>query len=311
MPVPLVLACNMKLEANLLRYLTKVEWRVLEAVEMGMKNHDLVPVPLIGRIANLRRTGVSNVLSTLLKHKLLSHDRRVYDGYKLTYLGYDFLALRAFVARGHLIGVGMRMGVGKESDIHICQGADGRTIILKLHRLGRVSFRSIKRNRDYLGNRQSASWMYLARLAAAKEFAYMKALHEHGFPVPEPIDVNRHGILMEYIDAFPMSQVRELAHPQQVLECLMGLIVKLAQNGLIHGDFNEFNLMICDDERITLIGEILWMRHFHPLGSICSFLDLPPFQIFHRSLACTIPMPKCISIEMFNAFVLSSKLVLV
>lgn len=245
----------MKLDANLLRYLTKVEWRVLEAVEMGMKNHELVPVPLIGRIANLRRTGIATVLGNLLKHKLLAHDRQVYDGYKLTYLGYDFLALRAFVARSHLVGVGMRMGVGKESDIHICEGADGRIIILKLHRLGRVSFRSIKRNRDYLGHRQNASWMYMARLAAAKEFAYMKALHEHGFPVPEPIDVNRHGILMQYIDAYPLSQVRELRHPCQVLEHLMALIVRMAESGLIHGDFNEFNLMVSDKEEIIMIGK--------------------------------------------------------
>ena len=33
----------------------------------------------------------------------------------------------------------------------------------------------------------------------------------------------------------------------------MQLIVRLAQMGLIHGDFNEFNLMIDDKERITVI----------------------------------------------------------
>lgn len=33
----------------------------------------------------------------------------------------------------------------------------------------------------------------------------------------------------------------------------MALLVRLAQHGVIHGDFNEFNLMIDDHERITLI----------------------------------------------------------
>jgi len=33
----------------------------------------------------------------------------------------------------------------------------------------------------------------------------------------------------------------------------MNLIIRLAENGLIHGDFNEFNLMINDEEIITLI----------------------------------------------------------
>lgn len=35
----------------------------------------------------------------------------------------------------------------------------------------------------------------------------------------------------------------------------MKLIVRLAHCGLIHGDFNEFNLMISDKGHITMIGK--------------------------------------------------------
>ena len=31
----------------------------------------------------------------------------------------------------------------------------------------------------------------MSRLAALREFAFMKALHENGFPTPTPIDQNR------------------------------------------------------------------------------------------------------------------------
>jgi RIO kinase 2 len=40
-------------------------------------------------------------------------------------MGYDFLAIRALTARGHIAGVGRQIGVGKESDIYevrSCQG---------------------------------------------------------------------------------------------------------------------------------------------------------------------------------------------
>ena len=37
------------------------------------------------------------------------------DGYKLTYLGYDFLALKAMSSRSTITGVGNQIGVGKES----------------------------------------------------------------------------------------------------------------------------------------------------------------------------------------------------
>jgi RIO-like serine/threonine protein kinase len=37
------------------------------------------------------------------------------DGYKLTYLGYDFLALKAFCSRNTVSLIGPKIGVGKES----------------------------------------------------------------------------------------------------------------------------------------------------------------------------------------------------
>ena len=51
------------------------------------------------------------------------------------------------------------------------------------------------------------SWLYLSRLAAAKEFAFMKALHASGFPVPKPLENNRHAVLMSLVDATPLYQV--------------------------------------------------------------------------------------------------------
>lgn len=65
------------------------------------------------------------------------------------------------------------MGVGKESDIYKCENADGHFVILKFERLGRTSFKTIKRNRDYLKNRHNYNWLYLSRLASVKEYLYM------------------------------------------------------------------------------------------------------------------------------------------
>jgi RIO kinase 2 len=51
------------------------------------------------------------------------------------------------------------------------------------------------------------SWLYLSRLAALKEFAFMAALHRRGFPVPKALDNNRHAVLMSLVDASPLVQV--------------------------------------------------------------------------------------------------------
>mmetsp|Transcript_16653 Transcript_16653/g.11927 ORF Transcript_16653/g.11927 Transcript_16653/m.11927 type:complete len:108 (+) Transcript_16653:179-502(+) len=104
------------------------------------------------------------------------HFNRQYDGYALTYMGYDYLALKTFIKRGHITKIGLQIGVGKESDIYQCEDGNGETVVVKLARLGRTSFRTIKNNRDYLKGRTSYSWLYLSRIASLKEFAFMKAL---------------------------------------------------------------------------------------------------------------------------------------
>jgi RIO kinase 2 len=67
--------------------------------------------------------------------------------------------------RGHVKRLLCQIGVGKESDIYICESGDkideatgksihnGEPVVIKFARLGRTSFRSIKDNRDYLKGR--------------------------------------------------------------------------------------------------------------------------------------------------------------
>lgn len=193
------------------------------------------------------------MLRNLLKNKLVHHDCKKYDGYRLTYLGYDFLAIKTLVNRGVFASVGRQIGVGKESDIFEVATEDGTVLAMKLHRLGRTSFRAVKSKRDYLAHRRSFNWLYLSRLAALKEFAFMKALGDHGFPVPTAVDCNRHCVIMSLVPGYPLVQIRELQNPDDVFDTILGLVIRLAEHGLIHCDFNEFNIMIDDDETVTMI----------------------------------------------------------
>ncbi|KAJ8102932.1 RIO1 family-domain-containing protein [Lipomyces tetrasporus] len=241
----------MKLNTSAMRYLSNDDFRVLTATEMGSKNHEIVPTVLIAQIAGLRGgAGVGNCISELAKANLIARVKNAkYDGYRLTYGGYDYLAIKAFSNRRSVYSVGNQIGVGKESDIFVVANEKGRKCVLKIHRLGRISFRSVKNNRDYLRNRQSASWMYLSRLAAQKEFSFMKALYENEFAVPEPIDYSRHCIVMSLIPGFPMRQLSSHEDPSTLYSSLMSFIVRLANHGLIHCDFNEFNIMILDEPK--------------------------------------------------------------
>ncbi|KAH8835887.1 RIO1 family-domain-containing protein [Flagelloscypha sp. PMI_526] len=242
----------MKLDVTDLRYVTSEEFRVLTAVEMGSKNHEIVPTSLITQISGLRGGGVNKLIGSLAKRNLVARVQNAkYDGYRMTYGGYDFLAMRALSKRDAMYSVGNQIGTGKESDVYLVADAEGKEMVLKLHRLGRISFRSIKSKRDYMGKRKSASWMYMSRLFRPEGVGLhegllhsLSVLHEHGFPVPKPIDQARHCIVMSFINSYPLRQITEVAAPGKLYSDLMDLIVRLARSGLIHGDFNEFNILI-------------------------------------------------------------------
>ena len=253
-----------KLNVTMLRYLTSEDFRVLTAIEMGMKNHESVPGKLAAQIAKLKHGGIHKILKSLCNHKLLSYEKdKHYDGYRLTNAGYDYLALRALVARELIDSFCSQIGVGKESNIYVVSNKEGELFCLKLHRLGRICFRKVKEKRDYHQNRKSMSWLYMSRLSAFKEFAYMKALYSRGFPIPKPIDFNRHCIVMELVGGEPMCNVHTLNDPGKLYDELMNIIVRLAKVGVIHGDFNEFNIMITEEEKPIIIDfpQMLSIEH--------------------------------------------------
>lgn len=255
-----------KLNVTVLRYLSKEDFRILTAIEMGMKNHELVPGALVAAIASLKAGGVHKLLRELCKHKLLTYERgKRFDGYRLTNMGYDYLALKSLTLRGSVSGFGNQIGVGKESNIYTIGDEEGNPMCLKLHRLGRICFRNVKEKRDYHGKRHKMSWLYLSRISATREFAYMKALYDRGFPVPRPIDFNRHCVIMELVDGYPLTNVCEVGNVEALYDDLMNLIVRLGNCGVIHGDFNEFNIMITEaDQKPILIDFPQMVSTSHP-----------------------------------------------
>eukprot|EP01063_Lacrimia_lanifica_P019236 TRINITY_DN2633_c0_g2_i1.p2 TRINITY_DN2633_c0_g2~~TRINITY_DN2633_c0_g2_i1.p2 ORF type:complete len:534 (+),score=276.35 TRINITY_DN2633_c0_g2_i1:83-1684(+) len=273
-----------KFDATLLRYLDEEDFRVLAAVELASRNHEIAPAMLVEKIAGLKAGGARKRLRWLLKHNFLMHDMKFYDGYRMNYMAYDYLAMRTFVKRGIICGVANKIGVGKESDVYSCTNDDEKEMVMKIHRLGRTSFRSIKKNRDYKNGRalHGESWFYLSRLAATKEFAFMKALYEEGFPTPEPIDQNRHMVIMSRVNGTTLTNVRELEHPHRVFKDCIDLVVKFAKYGLIHGDFNEFNIMLTDDDEVIVIDFPQMTSTNHPNAKMYFDRDVKCIHDFFR-----------------------------
>jgi RIO kinase 2 len=361
----------MRLDLSAFRYLSNDDFRVLTAIEMGMRNHEIVPVSLIESISKIKRVNTNKVIANLLKFKLVEHSNLKYDGYSLNYIGYDYLAIHTLIKRGVLMRIGPKLGVGKESDVYICwvnpQAGIGTELsdeelkklqnemivefmkqndnesensdednqeeensnesdeenseenseeeenvetnlakhnenlhkknlqkkinknfseiiqeekeaerlnnmkeetyieneenmrfdeeliindikckiaVIKIARLGRTSFRAVKNKRDYVKNKTHYNWLYLSRVSATNEFKYLTGLYNSGFSVPIPYEHNRHAILMDYIPSYQLSRIEDLGEKEKAFNELVSTLVKLATKGLIHGDFNEFNILV-------------------------------------------------------------------
>ena len=222
------------------------------------------------------------------KHRLLSYERGgKYDGYRLTNAGYDYLALKTLASRDILTAFGNQIGTGKESNIYVVGGGEasereGEQLCLKLHRLGRTCFRKVREKRDYHKNRRNMNWLYLSRISATKEFAYMKALKDRGFPIPAPIDFNRHCIVMELVEGTLLQNVVEVEDPANLFDQLMDLILRFAAVGVIHGDFNEFNIMIADDGSPIVIDFPQMVSTGHPDAKVFFDRDVSGVRDFFR-----------------------------
>lgn len=246
----------MRLDPTVMRTMNRQDFRVLAAVETGMRSHELVPANLVASIAALRHGGTGKVLSSLLRDKLLSHDQSCgYDGYRVTNAGYDILALHNLKSRGIVAALGDKIGTGKESDVYVAASPDGKQIVLKFHRLGRTSFRAVKNKRDYFmvnANKGAASqpnsWLFLSRISSLKEFTFMKALHQVEYPTPIPLAQNRHVVVMALVRGVPLYQIHtnrvSAEQAESIFQQSTILASRLAQHGLVHCDLNEYNLMV-------------------------------------------------------------------
>lgn len=100
-----------KFDIAVFKFLSRDHFRVLTAIEMGMKNHEIVPTSLIESIASMKRGNCYKIITDLHKHKLVTHNSLPYDGYTLTFRGYDYLAINVFVKRGIIIAIGRQIGM--------------------------------------------------------------------------------------------------------------------------------------------------------------------------------------------------------
>jgi RIO kinase 2 len=225
------------------------DFYLLSGLEQGMRFSEWVAREKIPEFARLTSEEVEYRLDRCERRDLVERKTIQYEGFRLTFEGYDALALHTFAERETVEGVGAPLGVGKESDVYEVQSY--RPLALKFHREGYTEFREVNREREYTADREHVSWMYTARKAAEGEYEALESLYPT-VSVPQPVDQNRHAIVMERLDGVELG--RSKLEPQQVrgvLELLLDEVALAYEEGYVHADMSEYNVFI-DSDGVTI-----------------------------------------------------------
>src|SRR6056297_1180696 len=127
---------------NLVRELEPEDFRVLQAIELGMRRYKYVPLEQVSFYARYNRDETQYRLDELHKLGILQRNSQLgYVGYQLISESYDVLALHTLAKKDVLKSVGKALARGKESDVFYALTPEDKEVALKIHRVGQTSFR--------------------------------------------------------------------------------------------------------------------------------------------------------------------------
>ena len=221
------------------------DFHLLSGVEQGMRFSEWVAREKLPEFSRLTAEDVDYRLDRCERRGLVERKTIQYEGFRLTFEGYDALALHTFAERETIEGVGAPLGVGKESDVYEVRSY--KPLALKFHREGYTEFREVNREREYTADREHVSWMYTARKAAEREYDALQTVYPD-VSVPRPVDHNRHAVVMERLDGVELD--RAALEPGQAVPVLDLVLEEMAgayDAGYVHADMSEYNVFVSKD----------------------------------------------------------------
>lgn len=235
--------------ASVMSELEPEDFYLLSGLEQGMRFSEWVAREKIPDFARLTDEEVEYRLDRCEKRDLIERKTIQYVGFRLTFEGYDALALHTFAERETIEGMGAPLGVGKESDVYEVQSY--RPLALKFHREGYTEFREVNKEREYTADHEHVSWFYTARKAAEREYEALESLYPN-VSVPQPIDQNRHAVVMERLEGVELARTK--LEPEQVrplLDLVLDEVATAYDGGYVHADMSEYNVFV-DTDGVTV-----------------------------------------------------------
>jgi RIO kinase 2 len=232
---------------HLVSLLNKSDFKILKVFASSLKTRQFLNLSTLSQYSNLSQRLVQHHLERFVKSGLVGKSN---IGYTLLVTGLDIYVLKILANRNTITSIGPQIGIGKEAEIYLAHDSQEQDKILKMFRLGRSSFKQIKRKRDV--NTSTSSWLLLNIQTAKKEYDILNYLRHSSASFPTPLYRSFHCIVMEPFYGIRLADAESLDDPKSVLEKIIGNVKIAYQNGYINGDLNEYNIMVNNDNILIL-----------------------------------------------------------
>lgn len=215
---------------------------ILSVLDRHLDAFEYLPEELLFRKTRIpEKTFVSEVINLRRSKLVESHPTR--SAYRLTFLGLDCLALLGLVQRGMITHIGPLVGTGKESVLYLAKTAASEVVVIKLYKIGRVSFKKVARHRPHLADQPS--WLKASKLAAEREREALSLLSKHTNLVPRFVGQDRHAVVMEYIEGKDLYEYEDAKDPENILSLILATMRSAYLSaGIVHADLSEYNIVV-------------------------------------------------------------------
>lgn len=232
---------------HLVSLLNKGDFKILKVFASSLKNRQFLNLTTLSQYANLSQGLIEHHLERLVKFGLISKSN---IGYTLLVTGLDIYVLKILSNKNIITALGPQIGIGKEAEVYLAHDLLDQDRILKMFRLGRSSFKQIKRKRDV--STGINNWLLLNIETAKKEYDILTYLRDSSSSFPTPLYRSFHCIVMEAIYGNRLFDIENLNDPELVLEKIINNITIAYRKGYINGDLNEYNILVSDDNIFIL-----------------------------------------------------------
>ncbi|ODQ81586.1 hypothetical protein BABINDRAFT_159858 [Babjeviella inositovora NRRL Y-12698] len=183
------------------------------------------------------------------------------------------------IRKGVLSHINGCLSTGKEANVyHGVNTESEKEYAVKIYKTSILVFKDRERYVDgeyrFRNSRNQSNPRKMIKIWAEKEFRNLKRLHSHGIPVPEPIDLRSHVLVMEFLtrgdgEASPKLRDYEFANEDEIETIYQTMLIYMRRMfqkcRLVHADLSEYNSLMHEGQ-LYIIDVSQSVEPEHPMS---------------------------------------------